>query len=66
MRKFPDASTVVGRIVVYRDGKHLELGTYVGDNAVVLSADGERLMAPAKTEEKKPDDGVGAGDTVEA
>lgn len=53
-KKVPGAETVAGRVIAYHNGKHYDLGEYVGDDAVVLSKDGERLMNPEKFEPKQP------------
>ena len=53
-KKIPSADTVAGRVIAYHEGKHYDLGAYVGDGVVLLSPDGEKLMAPPKKEVKKP------------
>lgn len=50
----PNAETVAGRVIAYHKGEHVDLGAYVGDGMVVLSKDGEKLLAPPKKEVKKP------------
>lgn len=62
-KKFPGAYSIVGRVVVRYQNKHYDLGKYMGDGMVVLSKDGERLMAPPKLEVKKPE---GKGKVVDA
>lgn len=41
----PGAESVAGRVVAYHNGKHVDLGQYVGDGMVILSSEGEALMA---------------------
>lgn len=48
----PNAETVAGRVIAFHKGKHLDLGQYVGDGAVVLSKDGEEAMAQQPVEKK--------------
>lgn len=50
----PGADTVAGRVVVFHNGKHLDLGQYVGDGSVVLSQEGEELLSPPVKSEIKP------------
>lgn len=44
--KLPTAEVVAGRVQVYYapEGKHYTLGDYVGDDAVVLTAEGQALL----------------------
>lgn len=49
--KFPGVDAVVGRVVAFVNGKHVDLGAYVGDGVVQLSPEGAALMAPAAEEE---------------
>lgn len=49
----PSAETVAGRVIAHHNGKHLDLGAYVGDGAVVLSKEGEEVMSSAPKAEKK-------------
>lgn len=41
----PSADTIAGRVIAYHNGKHYDLGEYVGEGVVVLSKDGEAIMA---------------------
>lgn len=54
--RVPSAATVAGRVIAYHNGKHLDLGQYVGVDAVVLSAAGEEIMSvqDAEVVEVKP------------
>lgn len=52
-KKIPTADTVAGRVIAFHEGKHYDLGEYVGDGLVILSRDGEKLMAPPKATEVK-------------
>lgn len=45
-KKVPGADTVAGRVIAHYQGKHVDLGQYVGDDAVVLSPEGESIMSP--------------------
>ena len=58
-RKIPGADSVAGRVIAFHQGKHYDLGQYVGEGSVILSQDGERLMAqPAeKGPEVRPVEG---------
>jgi hypothetical protein len=47
-KRVPSATTMVGRVIAFVDGKHYDMGQYVGDGSVILSKEGEKLMAPAK------------------
>ena len=53
--RYPNADSVGGRIIAYINGKHYDLGENVGEGLMILSPDGERLMAPepVAVEEKK-------------
>lgn len=42
----PGAETVAGRVIAFHQGKHVDLGQYVGDGQVILSPAGEALLAP--------------------
>lgn len=56
-KRFPDADSVGGKVIIYFEGKHYDLGVYAGEGQVVLSADGRRLMEdaePAKEPAKPP------------
>ena len=59
-KRIPSADTVAGRVIAYHEGKHYDLGEYVGDGIVMLSRDGEKLMTPEpkKSEVKKPAKGL--------
>jgi hypothetical protein len=45
-KKIPSADAVAGRIIAFHEGKHYDLGEYVGDGLVILSRDAEQLLAP--------------------
>jgi hypothetical protein len=47
-KKIPSAHTIAGRVIAYHNGKHYDLGQYMGEGLVMLSTDGEQLMAPPK------------------
>jgi hypothetical protein len=58
---------MVGRVVAFVGGKHVDLGEYVGDDAVALNTLGADLFAEAevaapkrkpKKEEVAPDPGI--------
>lgn len=51
--KIPSADTVAGRVIAFHEGKHYDLGAYVGDGVVQLSPEGEALMRPADVEPKR-------------
>jgi hypothetical protein len=51
-KRVPGADTVAGRVIAFVNGKHYDLGEYVGEGAVVLSKDGEKLMAPKPLPQK--------------
>lgn len=54
-KKVPSACTVAGRVIAYESGKHYDLGAYLGDGAVQLSQEGEKLLSPPpKPAEEKP------------
>lgn len=54
-KKVPSACTVAGRVIAYENGKHYDLGAYLGDGAVQLSQEGEKLLSPPpKPAEEKP------------
>lgn len=59
-KKVPGAEAVAGRVIAFYQGKHYDLGEYVGDGMVVLSQDGERLLNPPPEElpQKKPGKGL--------
>ena len=42
--KIPSADSVAGRVVAFHEGKHYDLGQYVGDGVVKLSPEGEALL----------------------
>lgn len=42
--KIPGAASVAGRVIAFHEGKHRDLGAYVGDGVVKLSPEGEALM----------------------
>jgi hypothetical protein len=52
-KKIPTADTLAGRVIAFHEGKHYDLGEYVGDGLVVLSRDAEKLLSPAKPVELK-------------
>ena len=52
--RIPSADTVAGRVIAHHEGKHVILGTYVGDGVVQLSKDGERLMTPVEEAKAAP------------
>lgn len=43
--QIPSTETVAGRVVAFHGGKHVDLGEYVGDDAVALSHAGEKILA---------------------
>jgi hypothetical protein len=49
----PSAETMVGRVVAYHEGKHVDLGEFVGDDAVALSRAGQELVAAASAPKAK-------------
>lgn len=48
----PAADVVAGSVIVYHDMKHYELGKYVGEGSVVLSPEGEALIASLEAEQE--------------
>ena len=54
-KRVPGADTVAGRVIAFVNGKHYDLGEYVGEGAVVLSKDGEKLMAPKQLKPTQPE-----------
>ena len=50
--KIPSADTVAGRVLAYHNGKHYDIGEYVGDGAVHLNKTGEELLNPPAEEAK--------------
>lgn len=42
--KFHNADIVAGTCVCFHEGRHYELGKYVGDGMVVLGPEGEKLL----------------------
>lgn len=53
-KRVPSADSIAGRVIAYVDGKHVDMGQYVGEGSVVLSQAGEKLMAPPKPVEREP------------
>lgn len=51
----PSAFTAVGRVVAFHEGKHVDLGEFVGGDAVALNKLGDSLMEAAakKVEDEK-------------
>lgn len=41
----PSAEAMVGRVVAFHEGKHIDLGDYHGDDAVALNLRAEQLIA---------------------
>jgi hypothetical protein len=54
-KKFPAAFSSTGRVIVFHDGQHYELGKHVGEGVVVLSPEGEKLLAPKKSKKEPAD-----------
>lgn len=62
-KKVPTADVVAGRVIAFHEGKHYDLGEYMGEGVVVLSHEGEKLLTPKKAKQKPAEfKGVGLDD----
>jgi hypothetical protein len=43
-KRIPSADTVAGRCICFHEGKHYDLGAYVGDGQVILEGEGRKLI----------------------
>ena len=51
-KKIPSADAVAGRVIAFHEGKHYDLGQYMGEGVVVLSPEGVKLLSPKKAQQK--------------
>ncbi len=62
----PSACSIVGRVQAFHEGKHVDLGAYVGDDAVALNAEGDAIMAAAAQAVEAEKEAVAAAVLAEA
>jgi hypothetical protein len=63
-KSIPSAHTSCGRVLAFHEGKHHDLGEYVGDDAVALNLKAEQLLAAIEQAKVEAEVEVAAAEPV--